>query len=363
MLRIATAIFAFLTPLLPAQEAEEWLTYFNDGTQAYETAHYRKAVDGFRKAAELNPANIAIHLGLARSYIGLYNPAADSAENTENARRAEQEFLRAIEISPNDAGAISALASFLYDESQELKDAGEKGAKLAQARGWYQRLLEGDESNERAWYMLGVIAWAESYPDIAAARSQSGTGGPTAGAISSAAVRNDLRNRRGGLIDAGMSNLRKALEINPDYADAMTFLALFLRERAELRDAPEPYREDIAAAEEWDRKANEAAGREPAAAAYAEGGVQPATLVRKVDPVYPPFARDARIEGVVRFSAVVGADGHVVRLQRISGHPLLAQAARDAVRQWVYQPPVVNGQPSNIVTQVVVSFSLNEGVP
>jgi protein TonB len=89
------------------------------------------------------------------------------------------------------------------------------------------------------------------------------------------------------------------------------------------------------------------------------GNVQEAKLVRRTTPVYPPLARQARVTGVVRVEATVGRDGKITQAAAVSGPPLLRQAAADAVRQWLYQPSLLNGQPVEVVTQVDVTFSLN----
>lgn len=91
--------------------------------------------------------------------------------------------------------------------------------------------------------------------------------------------------------------------------------------------------------------------------------LQPCKLLDKVDPVYPQLARQARIQGTVRFTATIGKDGHVKNLQLVSGHPLLAPAAQEAVRQWVYQPArinVLNGEPVEVTIQIDVPFTLPE---
>ncbi len=89
------------------------------------------------------------------------------------------------------------------------------------------------------------------------------------------------------------------------------------------------------------------------------GQVQTAKLVNKVTPVYPPLAKQARIQGTVRLQAVIAKDGSVVELQVLAGHPLLVQAALDAVRQWRYHPTLLNGEPVEVVTTVDVIFTLS----
>jgi len=88
------------------------------------------------------------------------------------------------------------------------------------------------------------------------------------------------------------------------------------------------------------------------------GQVQEARLIRRREPVYPPLARQARIQGVVKLEAVIGPDGRVEKVEAISGPPLLRQAAVDAVRQWVYEPSRLNGQPVRVTTQIEINFTL-----
>jgi protein TonB len=88
------------------------------------------------------------------------------------------------------------------------------------------------------------------------------------------------------------------------------------------------------------------------------GNVQAARLVNKVQPLYPPLARQTRISGTVKLHAIIGKDGTVQQLAMVSGHPLLVQAALDAVRQWRYQPTLLNGEPVEVDTEIDVIFSL-----
>ena len=93
------------------------------------------------------------------------------------------------------------------------------------------------------------------------------------------------------------------------------------------------------------------------------GSLQSSKLISQVQPAYPPVAKQARIQGTVRMSALIGADGHVQNLQVVSGHPLLVPATLEAVRQWVYSPTLVNGQPVAVSTMIDVNFTLSNTPP
>ncbi|HYL36640.1 MAG TPA: energy transducer TonB, partial [Bryobacteraceae bacterium] len=88
------------------------------------------------------------------------------------------------------------------------------------------------------------------------------------------------------------------------------------------------------------------------------GNMQAANLIEKITPKYPVEAKQAHIQGKVSFTATIGKDGKVQNLELISGEPVLAEAAREAVAQWVYKPTLLNGQPIEVVTQVDVNFTL-----
>ncbi len=90
-------------------------------------------------------------------------------------------------------------------------------------------------------------------------------------------------------------------------------------------------------------------------------GVTQGLLIRKVQPTYPPLARQARIQGAVLLQAEISKDGTIQNLRLISGHPMLTSAAIDAVKQWRYKPYILNGEPVEVETQITVNFTLSGG--
>ena len=90
------------------------------------------------------------------------------------------------------------------------------------------------------------------------------------------------------------------------------------------------------------------------------GLVEQSKLISGPRPVYPPLAREARIEGTVRLEAVISRDGTILNLRAVSGHPLLIPAALAAVRQWVFRPTSLNGDPVEVATEIEVHFTLQK---
>jgi protein TonB len=90
------------------------------------------------------------------------------------------------------------------------------------------------------------------------------------------------------------------------------------------------------------------------------GSVMAANKIKNVIPNYPPLAKSARIQGDVKFTAIIAKDGTIQKLEFVSGHPLLVQAARDAVLQWVYKPTLLNNEPVDVITDITVHFTLSQ---
>ena len=88
------------------------------------------------------------------------------------------------------------------------------------------------------------------------------------------------------------------------------------------------------------------------------GNVQAANLIRRPKPAYPPLAKQARIQGMVKLNAVIAKDGTIQDLKAVSGHPLLVPAALEAVRQWLYKPTLLNGEPVEVATIIDVNFTV-----
>jgi protein TonB len=89
------------------------------------------------------------------------------------------------------------------------------------------------------------------------------------------------------------------------------------------------------------------------------GHLDPATLIHRVEPVFPPLALQTRREGTIELHAIIATDGSVSSLQFLSGDPMFAQSALDAVRQWRYKPTLLNGHPVEVDTHITVIYKLN----
>jgi TonB family protein len=371
-LRVSVTLLFCLTALRAQPEAPvDSRGWINRGVQEYKSARYQDAVESFQKAVDLDPNNATARLYLATTWMSQYIPGATSPENTDIARKAEAELNRVLQIEPVNTTALASMASLFYQQAQGMPDLEQKLRKLDEAAVWYEKLIAVDPQNKEAYYSLGVIDWVKWYAAYMRTRTDLGMRPEQPGPLPNPA-RQELKSQYSSVIEHGISSFEKALQLDPQYSDAMAYMNLLIRERADLADSPEQYRSETALADQWVQKALDAKKAQAALNVPAPppsppvtiqrirvgGGVQGANLIRKVQPVYPPLAEQARIQGTVRFTAIIGRDGHVQNLQLLSGHPLLVEAARNAVTQWEYRPTLLNGSPVEVVTQVDVNFTL-----
>jgi hypothetical protein len=356
-MRLVTMVCLLAASSLMAQDPVDARGWLNRGVQEFKSARYPEATAAFQRAVESDPTFVPARLYLATAYMQQYIPGVDTAENRAMAANATEQFLKALDLEPQNTVAMASLGSLNMNQKN-----------WDQAQQWYQKLVAVDPSNAQAWYSMGWIAWARWYPAYGAARASLGMKQQDPGPLPPGAVKEDLKAKYGQVIEGGLQALRQGLLINPQYDDAMAYMNLLIRERADLRDTVAEYQRDLAEADDWVSKAMEAK-REKAQQRVAvplPGGVsvgvtqsmvtaapppppppppggQPqrlrqdgnflhAHLIRRVPPVYPPEAKTAGIQGVVHLEITIGKDGQVMDVKFVGGPEALAQAAIDAVK-------------------------------
>ena len=349
--------------------ARDWL---NRGVAAFKQGQYPDAIAAFTKAVQLDPSFVAGHLYLGTAYMQMYVPGAESPDNLALAANAHAEFQKVLAMDARTMVALQSEAS-LYLNAKKWDDAKQA----------YEKVIAVDPNNADAWYSLGFIAWSQWYPAYGKARNASGLKMQDPGPIPDAGIRQQLKADWSQVLQDGLAALDKALTINPNYDDAMAYENLLFRERADLRDTPAEYRSDIMVADQWVQKT--LATKKMRAEKTPQGQLQgysgttgfPAGgggggdrihvgstpgggLLKQVAPVYPASASAAHIEGTVVLQAVIGVDGRPRNLQVVSGHPALIMAAIDAVKQWIYAPTLLNGEPVEVKTTINVPFTLSQ---
>jgi TonB family protein len=355
---------------------------------AYNRADYQGATELFAAAVKMDPSNVKAKLLLAHTLLQQYVPATGASSPFVTGARQQYQDVLAI-----DAGNRRALEGMMVLATNTRQ--------FAEAHEWALKAIQADSTDKGAYYTAAFADWAMTYPDYMAARRSAGMKPEDSGIIPDAGLRQNVRTQHMSDIEDGLQMLQTAIQLDPEYSDAMAYTNLLYRIQAGIADTPAEYTELIAKADGWVSKALAAKRKQaqagkaappagvldvggavpeasappppppppppsalgialPAGAIRVEGNIQQTKLVSQTPPVYPPLARQARISGVVRLSVLIGVDGTVRNIQIVSGHPLLVPAAVEAVRTWVYQKTLLNGQPVEVVTPVNVTFQAPE---
>lgn len=215
----------------------------NRGVQAYKSAQYAQAVERFEQAVQLDPNFPTARLYLAMAYYSQYIPGAESPENQEMADRALQQFEKVLAQDPKNDVATKSIASLYFNQK-----------KWDLAEQWYRKAIELNANDKEGYYTLGVIAWTRWYKPWAEARAKLGMKPEDPGPIKDKKVREELKAQYLPVINGGIENLQKALEIDKEYDDAMAYMNLLIRERADLDESADDYKKDIETADNWVQK-------------------------------------------------------------------------------------------------------------
>ena len=251
---VATASLLFVSSGCEKLRARDNLV---KGINAFKSAKFADAVGNFKAAVELDPSLASARLYLATAYRSQYIPGAESEENRDFAKRAMEEFMKVYEQEPNNKLALQSIASLHYDEAQAFTALEDKFKKLDEAKSWHEKILKVDPSAKESLYTIGVIAWAKTYPIRKKARVELKMKDEDPGPIKDVKVRNQLAARNMPIIEEGMAAMRKAIEVDKEYDDAMAYLNLLLREKADISDTAALARQYSDEADNWVQRAVE----------------------------------------------------------------------------------------------------------
>lgn len=214
----------------------------NKGVQSYKNAQYEAAIEHFKNAVAYDPTLINARLYLATAYAQQYTPGAETEENLRFANQAIDEFKKVLEANPSreaQVGSLKGIAS-LYFNMKKLEDAKEYNRKVT----------ELDPNDPEAFYSIGVIDWTQTYQPRMEERAKLGLK-PTDD-LKDKKVCATLKDKNQQKVEEGIQALEKALQLRPDYDDAMAYMNLMYRERADYEcDDPAARAADKKTADEW----------------------------------------------------------------------------------------------------------------
>jgi len=214
----------------------------NKGVQAYKNAKYEEAIEKFKKAVALDPTLINAQLYLATAYAQQYVPGGGTAENERLGNQAIEEYKNVLQKDPNNINSIKGIA-YLYLQMKKFEDAKE----------YYRKASQADPNDPEAYYSIAVIDWTQTYQPRMEARNKLGLKPEEAlKGKEGLKVCEELKDKNAPKIDEGMQALDKALQLRPDYDDAMAYYNLLWREKADIECGDAAAREaDLKKADEW----------------------------------------------------------------------------------------------------------------
>lgn len=209
----------------------------NKGVAAFKNAQFDAAVEDFKQAKELDPDLINARLYLATAYASQYIPGAPSAENMNHGKEAVAEYKEVLEKDPNNLSAIDGLASIMYQMAGQPFDL----KKFEESKMYHQKHIALKPDDPQPYYSIGVIDWAIAYRGNTELRAEYNRNNIKKQVKDIDALPPDVRKtyveKYGALVDDGITNLKKAIELKPDYEDAMTYLNLLYRRKADMVDS------------------------------------------------------------------------------------------------------------------------------
>lgn len=214
----------------------------NKGVQAYKNTHYEEAINHFQQAVDLDPSLINARLYLATALANQYIPGADNPENNKVAEDAIEAFKRVLDMNPprdQKVNSLKGIASLYFNMK-----------KLDQAKEYHHKVIELDPNDPETYYSIGVIDWTQTYQPRMEERAKLGLKPDEP--LKDKKVCAALKDKNWGNIQEGIDNLKKALDLRPDYDDAMAYMNLMYRERADVEcDDPAARAADLKTADEF----------------------------------------------------------------------------------------------------------------
>ena len=216
----------------------------NKGVQAYKNTHYEEAIGHFQQAVELDPSLTNARLYLATALANQYIPGADNPENTKVAEQAIEVFKKVLELNPpreQKVTSLKGIASLYFNMK-----------KLDQAKEYHRKVIELDPNDPETYYSIGVIDWTQTYQPRMEERAKLGLKTEDALPTKDKKVCAALRDKNMPNIQEGIDSLKKALDLRTDYDDAMAYMNLMYRERADVQcDDPAARAADLKSADDW----------------------------------------------------------------------------------------------------------------
>jgi tetratricopeptide (TPR) repeat protein len=206
----------------------------NKGVAAYKAGQFDRAIEYFKESKKFDPDLLNARLYLATAYASQYIPGAPSEDNVRNGQRAIEEFQEVLGIEPGNLSAIDGIGSILY----QMAATPFTPAKFDESKIYHLRHIGLKPGDPEPYYWVGVIDWTLSFRANADIRAGYNRGAPRKQVRDDQPLppksREEYATKYGPMVNEGIDRLKKAIELRPDYDDAMAYLNLLYRRKADM---------------------------------------------------------------------------------------------------------------------------------
>jgi tetratricopeptide (TPR) repeat protein len=211
----------------------------NKGVAAFKNGQSDAAIEDFKQAKEADPDLLNARLYLATAYASLYIPGAPSAENLARGQQAVAEFKEVLDKDPKNLSAIDGIGSILFQMAGQPFDP----KKFEESKSYHQRHIQLKPDDPEPYYWIGVIDWTEAFRANGEMRLDYNKNNIKKQVKDTdplpPPVRTEYASKYGSIIDEGIADLQKAISLRPDYDDAMAYLNLLYRRKADIAETPD----------------------------------------------------------------------------------------------------------------------------
>jgi tetratricopeptide (TPR) repeat protein len=211
----------------------------NKGVAAYKNAQYDTAIEDFKKAKDLDPGLMNARLYLATAYASQYIPGAPSEQNVRLGNQAVTEFKDVLSVDDKNLSAIDGIGSILFQMAGTPYDP----KKFEESKSYHQKHIDLKPNDPEPYYWIGVIDWTLAFRANGELRAAYNKDHVTKQIRDTeplpASLRGEYASKYGTLVDEGITQLKKSIDIKPDYDDAMAYLNLLYRRKADMVESSE----------------------------------------------------------------------------------------------------------------------------
>jgi tetratricopeptide (TPR) repeat protein len=223
----------------------------NKGVNYYKNGQYDQAIERFKLAKELDPTLLNARLYLATAYATQYIPGAPSEENIRRGQQAVEEFEEVLAKDPNNLSAIDGIGSILFN----MASTPFKPELFEKSKEYHQRHIQIKPDDPQPYYWIGVIEWTLAYRANKELRYEYNQKAPPGRQVKDEdplppKLREEFAAKYGSAVDAGIKALEKAIQLDPEYENAMAYLNLLYRQKADQVDPGQPREEYLTKADE-----------------------------------------------------------------------------------------------------------------